>query len=436
MYNLAEKALKAATKYGAKEAEVYIIESQKTSVNIQKDLIEGAKESITTGIGIRAIINGAIGFASTNKMSLIDEAAKNAVSSAKIQDSNPEWKSLPSNQKYATVSGIMDEQIKNMELDDCIGHTMEMIESAKNTAGIIVTSGSFGRSHGKRLILNTNGVEVSEEGTGVSGFVDVITSSGETSTAYDFAISRSNDIDFTSIGKNAAELAKMSQNTISVEPHKTEVIIHPFAFSDLIENAFMPSIDADNVQKGRSNLIGKKDEIIANEKLSIYDDGLLEGGIETGIADDEGVASQKTTVIENGTFMSYLYDTYTAGKDGVESTGNASRNSYLSTPSVGPRNFIIDFPKCDVIADTDSGVYVNTVIGAHTANGISGDFSVEARNAFTIKDGKLDKPIKSLMISGNIFDMLKNINGAGTDVRKVGGTITSSIRVADMSVIG
>jgi PmbA protein len=436
MYDLAEKALRAATKYGASEAEVYIIHSQKTAVSIQKDVIEGAKENITTGIGIRAVVNGAIGFASTNIMSHIDEAAQNAVSSAKIQDSDPDWRSLPSDQKYPEVSGIMDPHIKNMELDDCIGHTMEMMEGAKTIPGIIVTSGSFSRSHGKRLILNTNGIEISEEGTGVSGFVDVITSSGQTSTAYDFAISRRNDIDFTCIGKNASKLAKRSQDAIAIEAHRTEVILHPFAFSDLIENAFIPSIDADNVQKGRSNLIGKKGEIIANKDLSIHDDGILEGGIETGVADDEGVASQKTTVIEKGEFMSYLYDTYTAGKDNVESTGNASRNSYLSTPSVGTRNLIIDFPQCDVVADTESGVYVNTVIGAHTANAISGDFSVEARNAFTVKDGQLDKPIKSLMISGNIFEMLKNINGAGKDIRKVGGTITPSIRVSDISVIG
>ncbi|MBP1910386.1 TldD/PmbA family protein [Methanolobus bombayensis] len=436
MYDLAEKALKAATKFGAKEAEVYIVKSQKTSVNIQKDMIEGAKENITTGIGIRAIINGAVGFSSTNIMSYIDEAAKNAVSSAKTQDADPDWKELPSNQKYPTVSGILDREIQNMELDECIDHTMEMMEAARKTPGIIVTSGSFSRSYGERLILNTNGVEVSEEGTGISGFVDVITNKGETSTAYDFAISRKNDIDFGEIGKNAAGLAKRSQDTISVEPHRTEVILHPFAFSDLIENTFIPSIDSDNVQKGRSSLIGRKDETIANEKLSIYDDGLLEGGIDTGIADDEGVASRKTTVIENGVFKSYLYDTYTAGKDDVESTGNASRNSYLSTPSVGSRNFIVDFPTCDIIADTDNGIYVNTVIGAHTANSISGDFSVEARNAFTIKDGKLDKPIKSLMISGNIFEMLKNITGAGRDVRKVGGTITPSVRISDMSVVG
>ena len=75
------------------------------------------------------------------------------------------------------------------------------------------------------------------------------------------------------------------------------------------------------------------------------------------------------------------------------------------------------------------------MIGAHTANAISGDFSVEARNAYAIKDGQIDKPIRSLMISGNIFEMLKNITGAGMDVRKVGGTVTPSIRVSDMSVV-
>ncbi|MGP8330483.1 MAG: metallopeptidase TldD-related protein, partial [Methanosarcinaceae archaeon] len=61
---------------------------------------------------------------------------------------------------------------------------------------------------------------------------------------------------------------------------------------------------------------------------------------------------------------------------------------------------------------------------------------VEGRNAYIIRDGQIDKPVKSLMISGNIFEMLRNITGAGMDVRKVGGTVTPSIRVSGMSVIG
>ncbi|WP_256622055.1 TldD/PmbA family protein [Methanolobus chelungpuianus] len=436
LYELARRGLKAAVDAGADEAEILIIEDHKTSVDIRKDEIEGAKENISQGLGIRAIVNGAVGFASTNIMSHTEDAARSAVRSAKVRERDPDWRSLPYASEYPKVSGIMDPELEHMGLDACILQALNMVEGAKEVPGVIVTSGSFSRSAGKRVIMNTNGVEVEESSTGVSGFADVITTKGDISTAYDFAISRRNDIDFAAIGRNAAKLSRSSQHGISIEPHRTDVILHPFAFADLLGSAFIPSIDADNVQKGRSNLKGRLGEQIATSNLSITDDGLLEGGIETGRSDDEGVPSQRTKVIENGVFRSYLYDTYTAGKDNVKSTGNASRGSYFSTPSVGPRNFIIDHPGTDVIEDTHKGIYVNTVIGAHTANSISGDFSVEARNAFTIKDGQIDQPVRSLMISGNIFEMLGRINGAGTDIRKVGGVLTPSIRFPDTSVVG
>lgn len=436
MYEMAQKALSLAMKNGADEAEVYYANSRSTSADIRKNMVEGAKEQFTEGIGIRAIVDGAVGFASTNMPNRLEDAVKIAVDSARVRESDPDWTGLPSNAKYPDVSGTFDKKIVRMELDECIDLALQMIKGARSLSDILATSGSFSRSYSKHLILNSNGVEVEEEGTSTSGFIDVITTKGDTATAYDFEVSRNHDIDFYRIGVNAAKLAQGSQDGISIEPHKTDVILHPFAFSDIIESAFAPSIDADNVQKERSSLIGRIGDEIAASELTIIDDGLMPDGIETGISDDEGVPSQRTSVIENGVFKSYLFDSYTAGKDGVKSTGNAARQSYVSTPSVGLRNFIIEYPQSDIISETDSGVFVNTVIGAHTANAISGDFSVEARNAYIIKDGQIDKPIRSLMISGNIFEMLANITGAGMDVRKVGGTVTPSIRVSDMSVIG
>lgn len=436
MYELARKALKLAESAGAEEAEIYYAANRSTGVNFKKDAIEHAKDRFSEGIGIRAIVNGAVGFASTNSAAQIENAVEVAVAEAKVRESDPDWVSLPSNGKYPTVSGIFDKKVEALELEACIEYALALIEGTKEVPGTHPTSGGFNRAKGKRLILNTNGIEIEEESTAVSGFVDVITVNGQTSTAYDFAVSRSLDIDFFALGKNAAELALKSNGGIKIEPQKTDVIFHPFALSDIIEEALAPSLDADNIQKGRSGLIDKLGEELAVPELNIYDDGLVEAGIETSASDDEGVPSQRTTVIEKGVLETYLYDSYTAGKAGVKSTGNGSRSSYTSPPSVGLRNFIIDYPQTDVIADTQSGVFVNTVIGAHTANSISGDFSVEARNAFTIKDGALDKPVKSLMISGNAFELLKQITGAGFDVRKVGGIITPSIRVSNMSVVG
>lgn len=436
MYELARKALRLAEKAGAEEAEIYYAANHSTGVNFKKDAIENAKDRFSEGIGIRAIVNGAVGFASTNSAAQIENAVEVAVAEARVRESDPDWVSLPSNEKYPMVSGIFDTKVENLELEACIDYALALIEGTKEVPGTLPTSGGFSRAKGRQLILNTNGIEMEEESTAVSGFVDVITVNGQTSTAYDFAISRSLDIDFFAVGKNAAELALKSNGGIKIEPQNTNVIFHPFAFADIIEEALAPSLDADNIQKGRSGLIGKLGEELAVTELNIYDDGLIEAGIETSASDDEGVPSQRTTLIEKGVLETYLYDSYTAGKAGVKSTGNGSRSSYTSPPSVGLRNVIIDYPQTDVIADTQSGIFVNTVIGAHTANSISGDFSVEARNAFTIKDGALDKPVKSLMISGNAFELLKQITGAGRDVRKVGGIITPSIRVSDMSVIG
>lgn len=436
MYELAKKALKMAEKAGAEEAEIYCAANRSTGVNFKKDALENAKDRFSEGMGIRAIVNGAVGFSSTNSAAEIENAVKIAVAEARVRGNDPDWVSLPSNGKYPDVSGIFDKKVEALELEECINYAVELVEGTKEIPGTLPTSGGFTRSKSKRLILNTNGIEIEEESTAVSGFVDVITVNGDTSTAYDFAVSRSLDIDFFALGKNASDLALKSRGGIKIEPQKTDVIFHPFAFSDIIEEALAPSIDADNVQKGRSGLIDKLGEEIAFPDLCIYDDGLVEAGIGTSASDDEGVPSQHTTVIENGVLKTYLYDSYTAGKAGVKSTGNGLRSSYTSPPSVGLRNFVIDYPQEDVIANTSSGIFVNTIIGAHTANSISGDFSVEARNAFTIKDGALDKPVKSLMISGNAFELLKNITGAGFDVRKIGGIITPSIRVSGMSVIG
>ena len=98
------------------------------------------------------------------------------------------------------------------------------------------------------------------------------------------------------------------------------------------------------------------------------------------------------SLIEKGILKGFLYDSYTAGKAGIKSTGNAVRQGYSDVPRVGIRNLIVSSPDAhDLLAET-KGYLVNGLIGAHTANPISGDFSVEARNAFRISPGEAACP--------------------------------------------
>lgn len=431
-----EKALALSEKLGASDAEIVFSIGESTSIQFKKDIIETAKQSTSAGYGVRAVVNGAVGFAGTNLMSDLENTLRTAIDSAKVMEADPLFKSFPEKTAYREVGGLFDDKIVDMSLDECIECATDMISGVKSIENMIPTSGGFSRSVSYFMIMNTDGLSAQRKGTAVSGFTDVTTASGEVSTAYDYNVSRKKDVDFTVIGKNAADLAKKSLKGISCGAEKMPVIFHPFSFADILENTLVPSVDADNIQKERSGLVGRLGDEIAHSDLSIIDNGTLEGGISSGAFDDEGTPTQKTTVIGNGILKSYLYDSYTAGKDNVKSTGNGYRYSYSSAPSVDFSNFIIDFPQSDVIAETKKGIYVNTVIGAHTANEISGDFSIEGRNAFLVENGEISKPIKSVMISGNIFEMLKNIDGAGKDIRSVGGIITPSIRISEMSVIG
>jgi PmbA protein len=175
-------------------------------------------------------------------------------------------------------------------------------------------------------------------------------------------------------------------------------------------------------------------EKISAESLVIVDDGLLAGGMDSSAFDGEGVPSQRTVLINEGILMGYLYDSYTAGKEGLASTGNAVRSGYTGVPGVGIRNLIVGSREPqDLLAET-KGIMVGGLIGAHTANPISGDFSVEAKNAFLIAPGQEARPIGSLMLAGNFFELLKDIE-VGRDVRAVGSIVTPTVKVR-MKVVG
>ncbi len=161
---------------------------------------------------------------------------------------------------------------------------------------------------------------------------------------------------------------------------------------------------------------------------------LLPDGMNSSAFDGEGVPSHRTELINKGVLKGFLYDSYTGGKVGIKSTGNAVRSGYSDLPHVGIRNLIVSSSDPhDLLAET-KGYIVNSLIGAHTANPISGDFSVEAKNCFFAAPGEDTKPIRSLMIAGNIFELLKDIE-VGTDVRILGSIVTPTVRLR-MKVVG
>ena len=166
--------------------------------------------------------------------------------------------------------------------------------------------------------------------------------------------------------------------------------------------------------------------------------GALAGGLASAPFDGEGVATARTVLIERGVLRGFVHNVYTARKGGTKSTGNGIRASFKSTPEVGMTNFYLapgSKRREELIADVEDGFYVTEVMGLHTANPVSGDFSVGAAGLWTSK-GEMAGPVRGVAIAGNLKDLLARVDGVADDLRWFGGKGAPTVRIRDIAVSG
>ncbi len=414
----AEKALKILMK-SADEAEIFSSKGISNDLEIKKGKIETFRGSSHFGYGIRVIKNKKMGFAFSNKLD--EKVLQRAMEVAKVGERD-EFLSLPGKQKYART-GTYDRRIAELEVEGAMEFARVLVSPCESY-GVIPTTGVISWSVSEVEIWNSNGVAASDKATACACYLNTA-AEGESSGFY-YDVSRALDLDFAGVGREAARLARDSLNAGEIGVLTTDLILMPHAAAELLENVLIPSFNADNVQRRRSSLAGKLREKIFSEKLNIVDDGTLRRGLSTAKFDGEGIKSQRTKLVRKGVLKGYLYDTYTANKGEAKSTGSAERDSYASLPHIEPSNFIVSGSG----RIEEEGLVVHGLIGAHTANPASGDFSVETRNAFL--DGK---PVKRAIISGNIFNILNKIEGFGKDYKQVSSVRAPRIRFKDVRVV-
>jgi PmbA protein len=166
------------------------------------------------------------------------------------------------------------------------------------------------------------------------------------------------------------------------------------------------------------------------------DDGTIPGGFGTSPFHGEGIPTRRKLVIENGVLKSYLLNTYTAKKLGLETTANASRG-LAGTPGIGPGNYFLQpgsrTPK-QMIADVKEGLYVTEFLG-HGANLVTGDYSRGASGLW-ISGGELTYPVEEITVAGNLKDMFFHISEVANDLEFRGSVASPTIRIDGLTVGG
>jgi len=411
------------------EAEVYFVEGSSVSADLKKKKVSLATRSQDCGLGIRTIHEGRIGSSSTNDPGQWRACLKAAIASGKLATPQ-EWEGLPGPDHKDSPSLTFDDAMK-IEPDVARGLLDQMIEGA-STHPAKITSGSAGLSSVRVTLANSHGVRITNRHTSVSVSLEAI---HVQSTGFEYDHSWSFDkIDPARVGERATFFASESAGGEDIPTGDYPVLLSPLAYAELLGGVFVPALNGRNVHAGRSKLAQSLSKQVADPGISMYDDPHLPGAAGSTWYDAEGSPTQRLDLIRDGILCAFVYDIRTASRYGKKTTASAVRGGFGGSPGIGHHNFVVD-GKRDTV-DDERVLYVHTVIGAHTANPMSGEFSVELANAFWMEDGEFQAPIRSAMLSGNVFDLQHAIAGLSRKTRTVGSLILPSVKLNKQHIIG
>lgn len=443
----AEKLVGTALKKGADEAEVYIKSVKNLGIEVKDLAIDTLESSVTQGYCLRIIKDRRLGFSYSNDAGEMEKVAENAIETAKYTEPD-EYLGMPLYAPGLTDNAgieIFDKDIALLTESDAINNTLLIEASARKEDQRIrkvrKAAGSFSTS--QTYILNSHGVNAHYSSTTCSAHIVTVAEEGnESQMGWDYNGSRFlNDISFEQIGRNAAKRAVQLLGARKISPVRGFVILDNSVASEFL-GILSSALSSEAVQKKKSMLANKKGELVLSPKLNVIDSGLINRRPGSKPVDDEGVPVTGKTLIENGVLQGYLYNTYTAKKEGLKSTGNAVRGGPSGLPSVGITNLYIGPSSNKYIRDfkgllklIDKGIYVIETMGMHTANPISGEFSVGVSGLW-VENGEVKHPVKEAVISGNILELFKNTAMVGDDLRFYGNIGTPSLLIEKIDISG
>ncbi len=412
------------------EAEVYYVSGTGISAELKQNDIAIGSQGIDSGIVIRIIKNGKIGVSSTDNPENWEPCLNAAISSSQFSDPL-DWTGLPKPVKLNQNPLSFDESV-TIEPEKLTELVDRMKNGAKAYPDAHITSGSVSLGRVKEIIANTNDLWYETSETSVHLGVEMISdkSTGSDSDG-SWSLSKINPED---IGKTAAFFANKGKSGEEIKTGTYDIILSPMAVCEILDATVLPALSGRNVHTGRSYFVDKMDKTVISPAFTISDNPIDERGISNCLWDGEGSPAQKIDFIKSGVLKSFAYDIRTACRYGKNSTGNATRTGQNGAPGIGFHNLSINGPTRDIMKD--DSLYIRSLIGAHTANPMSGDFSVELSNPFIIEGGELNKPVKTGMLSGNIFDMLMKADGCSKETKTYGSLIMPSISIKNASIVG
>lgn len=433
--------VKAGERLGAGEVEIFVARQRSIEACFENNEMKIAKRSVSSAAGIRIFRNHSLGFTSVNSLDpgRLEQALKEAVALSKNAPADAN-NGLPSPKPLRGVSRLYDGAISEISEEEAIGSAQKMLSSARKVdARVSIDGGKYEAAVGEKAIMNSLGVQGSEEFSAIYYDIGAHAIEGENVSSMDYRFDGTRVMREDDSEGIAVELAGAVIESLSAK--KTEsfigsVIFSPLAAIEVLISPILFSVDSNSVQKGISRFGDKMDESVAAKLLTVTDDGTVPAGLSSSTFDREGTPHSPLKIIENGKLNAFLYDAYTARKGGVESNGHAA-GSPRGVPSIDATNVFVE-PGAktldDIISSVDRGLLVQRFSGR--VDSVSGDFSGVTKGSKMIDGGSLQETVKETLISGNVYEILTRLNCLSKESKRIMDYNLPHFAVDNISVTG
>lgn len=411
-----------STEKVAEQAEVFWTSPQETLVHFEANRLKQVQAKENSSVALRILRGGKLGFSVASGLSDMGTLLDMAVETS--QFGNPANFTFPSLRDYPEIS-TFDPQVEKMTVDEMVEYGNHLITIIRGYAADILCDVEVAKGISSTHIANSQKGEASYTksffGLSLEG---VLIQDTDMLFIGDSESSCSLPDKPEVMAERAIRQLELAKGKAAVSTKLLPVILTPRGVANAFLTPIALAFNGKTVLEGASPLQHSLGEQVFDNNLNLWDDATLAYRVGSCPCDDEGMPSQCTPLIERGVVSNFLYDLQTAALANTASTGNCRRIG--GSPKLAISSLVIeegDISFEAMVENMTEGLVIEQLIGADQGNLLSGDFSGNVLLGYKVENGKIIGRVKDTMISGNIYQVLKQLLGIGNEARWIDGIL-------------
>lgn len=406
----------------AEQAEVFQMVSVATPVHFHANRLKQVGNKENTVTALRIVKGGKAGFVQASGFIKPVDMVQMALETCCFDV--PEGFSFPAKMDHVQVE-TFDAEVERVSIEDMAELGQRLIDTVRSHAPELICDALVVKRITSVRLINSKGGEASYSKSFFRIGIDGMLVRGQDMLFVGDSLSSCRRlVDFKPVASEVIRQLELAKRNVSIRSETMPVIFTAYGVASCLMPSLVAAFNGKIVYDGASPLKDKLGEQVFDAKFNLWDDATLLFQPRSYPCDDEGVPGQRTALVEHGVVMHFLYDLHTAALSGSKSTGNGSRQGGLPAPH--PSSLVIgegegDF--WDMVRDIKEGLVVEMVIGAEQGNVLNGDFSGNVLLGYKVEDGEIVGRVKNTMVSGNVYQVLSQVEGIGKERRWVEGML-------------